>query len=296
MSSLRKYQDEPKFLISTALNLFRSKKIKTVVVEGVCDKRFLSQWQKKEIDIRYAGFDGKKIVEDTFSLAQKPPYSNHDFLYYFADVDYDGVVKNGLHFHKNFIYNAYCFEKDDLIFNDLEIFLVNTNAFSKVLVNHDIELKICDEIRTKLEAASRNIGAFRAADILLQKRERLTSSVLNGLKVEEFFDNKNICFDIEKLKLQIPNWTNKKHLVIDLIEIAEQLLKNSILKWELSRGHDVTEMLSLHLEFLGFKGTNAQKVELCLRLACEKNEYKDSPMGKKLRQLAAEDCFLEFAD
>lgn len=292
MSSLRKYKIEPKYLLNSALNLFRSKKIKTIVVEGVSDKKFLSQWEKRESPIRFDGLDGKRLVEKVYGESRSKPYIDYDFLYFFADVDYDAVAKLGLHIHPKFIYNAYCFNSENLIYNDLEIFLVNTSSLGKVLANHDISINEVDGIRERLELASRKIGAFRAADILLQKREGLTTSILNGIEVSEFFDPVKIDINVDFLKSRIPYWTSKKYLVQDLVEVAEKTNFGWPALWSLSRGHDVTEMIYLHLESKGFKGLNSSKIELMLRLACESNDYRCSPMGQKLIK-ADPECLLE---
>jgi hypothetical protein len=80
----------------------------------------------------------------------------------------------------------------------------------------------------------------------------------------------------------------------DLIEIADQLLVGPRENWLLSRGHDVTEMIALHIESKGIKGITAQRVEMYLRLACEKSDYQNSPMGRKLVKLPTDECFLDF--
>jgi hypothetical protein len=100
--------------------------------------------------------------------------------------------------------------------------------------------------------------------------------------------------DNEKLLKNLGAWSNKKYLIEDLKQIAKKLEADWPTSWSLSRGHDVTEMLYLHLDARGIKGLNRSEVELMLRLACEVNEYRESPMGQKLLSNDVEDCFLAF--
>ncbi|RQT20058.1 hypothetical protein DF051_07435 [Burkholderia contaminans] len=224
------------------------------------------------------------MVEKVFHRAKTVPYAAHDFLYFFADVDYDVLIEKSLHDHPKFIYNAFCSEEQRVVYNDLEIYLINSPALEKTLANLDIEPSTADSLRERLERASRDIGALRVADEIVRKREKLTNSVLNGLEIEPFFDPVNLCVDMKKLKTSIPNWSNYRYYVDDLIEAAQRVNVDSPAPWSLSRGHDVTEMLSLHVERKGHKGMVKEKIELMLRLACELPHYLNSPMGRKLHK------------
>ena len=283
MSSLRRFQTDPKNLLNTALSLYRSKCIKTAVVEGKCDKRFLSQWIAPGSELRFDGFDGKRLVERAFKDSHAKPYSDHDFLYFFADVDFDGVTKEPLHDHPAFIYNVFCFDQKRVIFNDLETYLLNTTALEKVLVNFDVENQAAPGIREKIECASRKVGCLRAADFVVQKRLNLRSSVLNGLELKAFFNASEISIDSSVLHRALPNWSNHKEHVDELIETAVQLDREWPALWSLTRGHDATEMLALHLCSRNHHGISAEKIELMLRLACELTEFDQSPMAKRIK-------------
>jgi hypothetical protein len=282
MSTLRRYQKDPKFLINCALTIFRSKKIRTAVVEGICDKRFLSQWIPAGAAVRFDGFDGKPLVELVYENSLLNPYSNFEFLYFFADVDFDVISQKPLYKHPSFVYNAYCFEENRLHYNDLETYLINSNALSKVLVNLDIDASVAQDLRDRLERASRLIGSLRAADILLQRAKNLRSSILNGLEIRAFFDPRDIAFDEKALYNALPRWSNYRTYIDDLIKAAKCLDREWPSGWSLSRGHDLTEMLALHLEQRGQKGITAVKLELMLRLACEFADFQRSPMGRRL--------------
>ena len=291
-SSLRKYQTNPKTLLETAINFYRSKKIKTAIVEGACDRRFIQQWCKPDAAVRFDGFDGKSLVEQAYLGSQTGAFSKHDFLYFFSDVDYDIISGKKITHHPRYINNAYCTEKQQIEYNDLEIFLVNTIALEKLLSNQDINPSEANSIRNKLEQASREVGSFRAADITLSKKLGLGRSILNGLEPGTFFNCKSISIDRASMIEQMPRWSNYPRYIDDLVDEAEALDKSHAAKWALSRGHDVTELLSLHLEDRGSRGLTRERVELMLRLACELSDYKNSTMGKQLLADGAENCFL----
>lgn len=284
MSTLRKFQQDPKHLLNQALGLFRSRQIKTIIVEGVCDKRFLSQWIPAGAPIRFDGFAGKPLVNNTYLNSQLKPYSAYDFLYFIADVDLDVITGDNLHTHSNYIYNAYCFEETRLHFNDLETYLINTNAFEKVLVNLDLDAKEAVLLRQKLIFASRVSGSLRAADVILKRENKLSRSILNGLEIRIFFEPKDMSCNETALYKALPNWSNYPEYVDELIAKAEEIKNLSPNDWSLSRGHDLTEMLSLHFKYRG-KHVTPEQLELMLRLACELTIFETSPMGKQLTKL-----------
>jgi hypothetical protein len=261
--------------------MFRSKNIRTAVVEGVCDKRFLGQWIPPNAAIRFDGLDGKKLVDLVYKTSRLKPYADYEFLYFFADVDFDVITNQPLHKHPNFIYNAFCFEENRLHYNDLETYLINTNAFEKVLVNLDIDTSEASGLRERLERASRVTGSLRAADIIVQQSNNLRSSILNGLEIRAFFNSRDIAFNQAELFNALPRWSNYREYTDELIEAAKRLDRESPSTWSLSRGHDLTEMLALHLDYLGQRGITGEKLELMLRLACEFAEFQCSPMGKQ---------------
>lgn len=280
-SRLKKFQSSPANLLATALHIFRSTGAQTAIVEGMTDKRFLSQWSNPD-KIRFAGFEGKSHVEEVYQASKKPPYVAHEFLYFFADIDYDEVNRRPLVVDRRFIYNAYCEQKKSSEFNDLEAFLINSPAFEKLLANHDIDTRQAADLRRKLEIASREIGALRAADHSLVHSLRLRSSILNGLQVEPFFNADNLTIDLAALHNQLPYWSNYREYVDDLISEAAVINAATPKPWALSRGHDLTEMLGLYLQRQGHKAAQQDKLELMLRLACDYLVFKDSAMGRKL--------------
>ncbi|RBH53624.1 MULTISPECIES: hypothetical protein [Pseudomonas] len=291
-STLKKYQTNPKNLLETAIAFYRSKKIKTAVVEGTCDRRFLQQWTKFDAPIRFDGFDGKDLVLKAYDGAQTGAFLKHDFLYFFSDIDFDEITGENIVEHPKYINNAYCSTTKKVEYNDLEIFLINTAALEKVLVNHDIEASEANVIRDRLESTSRLAGSFRAADILVTKKNGLRRSILNGLEPSAYFNSKTITLDRDALLDQMPRWANHPNYLDELIDEADTMASSAVSPWSLSRGHDVTEFLALHLTARTKYQIARERLELMLRLACELDEYKNSPMGRKLLA-SKEDCFLK---
>ena len=110
-------------------------------------------------------------------------------------------------------------------------------------------------------------------------------SILNGLNINGFFNAREITIDEAALLRALPGWSNYREHTDDLIEAAKRIDRETPLNWALSRGHDLTEMLALHLEARGKRGITAEKIELMLRLACELSEFQSSPMGKRITSL-----------
>ena len=283
MTGLQRFQKDPKHLIRTAFQLFRSRKIRTVVIEGISDRRFLEQWTKPTSSVRFDGMDGKRLVTDVYKASQASPYDKDRFLLYFADVDWDVIHSKSLIDNADFVYNAYCRNTKKVIYNDLECFLVNTRALEKTMANLDLDTSGATEIREKIEYATRQIGAFRAADEIVRRKLGKSNSILNGIEPLEFFDANSIHIDIAKLINYLPRWANYKEHVDDLVDCANQLLVDYTLPWSLSRGHDVTELLCEHFITRGTKGLRSDKIEMMLRLGCEMSAFKESPMGVNLQ-------------
>jgi hypothetical protein len=283
MSGLQRFQNNPKYLLGNAYQLYKSRRIRTIVIEGLSDKRFLEQWTNRSSSIRFDGLDGKKLVTDTFQLAQNDPYNAHKFLLYFADLDWDIIHSKPLIECAEFIYNAYCGKTKKPIFNDLECFLINTRALEKAMANLDMNTADADQLREKIEYATRQVGAFRAADEIVRKKLGKSKSILNGLEPSQYFDANRLSMDIPKLTRELPRWANYKEHVDDLIECANELLVDHTSPWSLSRGHDVTELFCEHFITKGAKGLRSEKFEMMLRLGCEMSVFKESPMGINLQ-------------
>jgi len=70
VSSLAKYKKESPNILKQAFMSYRAYKKLTLVVEGHNDKLFMSQWLKDINSLKFAGFDGKDLVEDSYKKIQ----------------------------------------------------------------------------------------------------------------------------------------------------------------------------------------------------------------------------------
>ncbi len=294
MSTLRPFQKNPTNVINSAIQLYKSTKTKTIVVEGESDHKFLKQWMLKDSSIRIVDVDGKSNVETIYEKWNRQYKEKNPCFYLLADLDYDYVVNQRLKFNDDvFIYNAFCKQNNNPLFNDLEVFLVNTIAFEKLLVNYLIDKNQANVIRGNLEKVTRKVGAIRAANELLSKNKQI--SILDGIKIKDFFIGNNFTFDSNSFVARLRLCSPRKLEVDDLIQLAGQLESDSNKIWYYSRGHDLTEFMALYLSDHTDRTIYSHQVELNLRLGANLSSYLGSPMGKQLQELLAQDqiCFFE---
>lgn len=271
---------------------FTRKGKKTIFIEGVKDYKMLSPLVND--DIRLEVLDGKpnviyvggKYTSDKFAIQNK-------YVMIMADIDYDVIIRKPL--LNNVEYNVFCKNKG-FFYNDLELFLINTNALKKLLINHNInftneELEI---FKDSIERASRFFGKYRAADESL-KLKIGGNSVLNGFSIDDYLipSATTIDVDCDAFLKQLPLWSNRKELTEDLLLEAERLDSEYGRKWELSNGHDVTKMITAYIEEKESVRRRRkitlkhEDVELVLRVACDSSDYRNSPMGEALSLFGA---------
>lgn len=279
-SSLYPYQQRPAVIVDTAILNYRSKGKKTIIVEGINDKAFLGQWVKD--NIRFDGFCGKPLVENIARYRNKTmscsAYKNCFIL--IADVDYDlsssvGII-SGIDY---FVIN----DSSKNRYNDLEGFIFNSGALKKLFSSLRIEIdsETIGSVRRKIESVTRVFGKYRAADYKLTNGSE-ESSILNGINISSFFDPVSLTVDDEAIKERIPEWS--KSLDVDeLIVLANKIDGENTQMWSLSRGHDITEVLTEYLRSEHGKTFLSQdKTEEKLRLGCELNELLSTNVGAAL--------------
>lgn len=281
MSRSLRSRKNPANVINTAFHLYRSRGIRTWIVEGACDKRFFQKWI--DIDkVRIDGFEGKGFVLDVCEASLKKPYSDSDFLSFFADIDYDVVSQFSIRSEERFYYHSYCRCNAISRYNDLESFLINSPAFTKFMIEIDQGLSSVDLWRDELERISRIFGSYRASDFVVVKDKCLASSVLDGLNVEDFLDARRGSVDQVALESTVRRKSPRKEYVEDLLECASRMREREP-KWALSRGHDITQILSLILEARLAIRLPPEAIERMLRLACDKGEFLSGPVGCQMR-------------
>lgn len=285
--SMKSYKTDFKAIFTKICGISRGKnKLKIIVVEGIDDKRFLSPYFDEEDNIEFIPAEGKEIVMQLYNKFKEKNFFDKDSYFFYVDLDYD-LIHEKISLIKNdkFICNVYCFNDNQYFFNDLESFLVNTSALKKLLSSFDQpnSTKDVNDLKVKLELASRAIGKYRAADVIVIKEQGLQSSVLDGLKLDTYFDVEAFCILNKKLESEIPNWSRQKLSVEDLIVKANELNNTYSQQWALSRGHDITKLLELYLSYKTKKNNITQaRIEEVLRVACEKIDFEKTPMYKKI--------------
>lgn len=278
-STLKPYAVNPISSLNLARQVFRSDRIKTIFVEGVNDKRFYSQWNGHNDKIRIQVLYQKDNVV-TAHNAYITDGIGLGFARFIVDIDYDILTEKEI-YEQAMNYHVYHSSFVGSYFNDLESFLVSTCALQKYLANFDYDLQKAEELRLSILNSAWTIGAFRVADHNVVKRKCLGKSILDGLEIcDAFFDDQTANVSKEKLLRLIENRHRNSPHINDLLEEAELLLQKHSSKFVLSRGHDITEMLSQILTKKKGKKILRSDVELGLRLAIEKCEINISPMSK----------------
>ena len=120
---------QPDFIrsnVNLAINLFRSKKIITIFVEGEKDKCLLMSCFIEQ-KIRFVPMEGKKYVIDAMRIFKRQGQAVSG-IFFLVDVDYDYLLNKLDEEEKNLMYSFYCTESKRFFFNDIEAFLVNTNS------------------------------------------------------------------------------------------------------------------------------------------------------------------------
>lgn len=295
MSSLRKFNIDPKYVVSNAVLFFRSSKKKTLVVEGISDHKFFLQWMDPKSDVRVIDVDGKENVEEVYKLWLRDHKNKDDCLYLIADVDYEFIINNKLKFIDDcFLYNFYCKSSNKPLFNDLESFLVNTSALEKLLVNYMIPKDETSLIRDQIEQLTKIVGCYRAANELLSVGKNKT--IIDGLNLLEFCEFKSFRFNAVAFKERLKSYSPRKLDLDDFYDKADELFSSTHPKWFFSRGHDITEILSSYLSERNGMNIHPKAVELNLRLAANIQTFKKSTVGEQLIKLTLKDGLKFFED
>lgn len=273
---LKAYNDKPDFAYNRARQAFNVTKKRTVVVEGESDKDYFERWVS---GCKFHACSGKDAVIGVYEYYRRRRQRDLEFMCFVVDLDYDRILGGDLIEDECFIYNSL---SSDVVFNDLEVFLVNTEAFEKVLSQFGFDDGDVSRIRHELRDASSVLGSFRAADFFVRRNNGLSRSVLNGLNVTHCFDANNIYVDPGVVGDVIGRSSGYGGLYLDeLIDKARHLRNDYCGGWELSRGHDVTDMLSLFLREQGVGRFGRLDLEILLRRECEKSSFEGSPVGRR---------------
>lgn len=292
MSTLRQYQFDAGRIVSTAKMIFSSSRRHTLVVEGEADLRLLKNWLNEKY-ARIEMVNGKQKVKAVWSEAKNLQFKS---LHCLADLDYDLVANYEPINDAQFVYVSMEVGQSaqEIECNDLESALIRSHAFAKVMAQKYSRSELDDnnfqgrviELRESLRIASRNLGAFRAADMCYQHKYG-RSPVGGDLRITDvFFDSASINTDVEALaKILLRSSRLTREAMQEVVDIARSLLIKFDSGWQLCRGHDMTFMLGIYLtERLG-RNVSAREVEEDLRMACELETLYQTHFGKRLRAI-----------
>lgn len=282
---MRDYRFNPSVMLNTAFSMFNgSKKKKTIAVEGLNDERFFNQWFGDSDKVRFTVAGNKENVVELYNKYLNHPSRSKNNIFFSVDLDWDVVHSKNLPAKDYFLCNSFCLDTNSFHYNDMESFLVNTGALKKILASYDIDFTKINlpSLLSSMEEASRCVGKYKAADDIIKNKLQLRSSILNGLHAVDYFDAELFSINEDALQKNLPQWSNYKHHVDDLIEEALSLDKKVPTKWALSRGHDITSMLAAYIEFKSDIRVTPEKIEGQLRLSCELSEFKNTPMYLKM--------------
>jgi len=283
MTQRNLYDFKIKSTLSTARSMLKgAKPRKTIAVEGLADVRFFNQWFSENEKIRFVSLDGKPNVLRLHKDYLKSPLKSVKGMFFCVDIDWDLIHGKALPLKEDFLINSYCQIKNKFSFNDLESFLINSRALQKLIASYDLVIEDFNDFKMKIEVCSRKIGKYRAADDIIKNKFMLRNSVLNGASVDDFFDAENFEFNEKLFTENMPRWANYSEHIEDLVQEAEILDDANKELWSLSRGHDITTMLSLFIENKAKIKTSPEKIEKELRLSCEYADFLTSPMYEKM--------------
>ncbi len=138
-----------------------------------------------------------------------------------------------------------------------------------------------------MRVASRNIGAFRAAD-LCYRRSNGNSPIGGDLNIADlYFDRATIRVDIEALTQSLLRSSRTSlYAMEEVVDMAHNLLVQYDAGWQLCRGHDLTEMLGIYLTDRLGRPVSSQEVERDLRMACELQTLYQTRFGKRLQEIS----------
>jgi len=292
MSKLRAYAVNPGRLVSQARQIFSSKQKYTFVVEGETDYRLLRQWLVDK-NARIEKVDGKDNVKDVWEESTRKRVNQ---VICVADVDYDFAINAKTIDDDRFLYvsSGTHVDSSNIETIDIESMLVRSNAFNKVIANkyrgtdlYDSEFKSrVSALRENLRNASAILGAYRAADMAYVKANG-RSPIGGELPVTtDYYDAVKVELDTDKLRTMLSRSSRVTGgAMSEVFEKAERLQTQYSNGWQLCRGHDLTEMLGLHLSSYMDRYVSSREVEEDLRLACELSLLKGTRFGAHLTRL-----------
>ena len=264
----------------------------TLLVEGPSDRKFFLNWLREE-QLRVEPLQGRQQVEAVWRLACKQPIQPS--LICLVDLDYDQLLGRELVKHERFIYVSARSLEEEAEANDLEGVLVRSDALRK-LFYEKLPEKILDEQedlvtylkqqREALRKAASLIGAYRAAAQFFYNEFHRGYWDRDALQIgaAEFLDPPTLQIQEDKLREIVVASALHKPDHDWMVNRAQQLFAEYGSGWNLCRGHDLSKLLALHLNALGWENLSQADVESLLRASFETAMVQQTQFGQ---------CFME---
>ena len=277
--SLRKYI-ETRPVVTVIESRLRKRSDFLIYVEGVDDLRFYSLWLGgNPATQKFTDENGRRLFlrrmrhkSDVLKkfLETYNPMAIENFASFVVDLDFDRILERTI--HEVPVYYQMFDNSCDLAgappYNDLECFVVNTEAYLKFMKSKGYGKQEAKSIRNRISLVACVLGAFRVANIKVREAHeglfRHDSSILctevdgRHLKLSVDFALESGIMDIASLELDIDRFSETVRDIFsegtygeyvgDVVNFAEMLFERfSKAPFFLSRGHDVMEILALKL-------------------------------------------------
>jgi 5S rRNA maturation endonuclease (ribonuclease M5) len=251
MNHLQYTTDSLKIASLSAFDRHNSKSTKqsVIIVEGHMDITWLkSTCEPKRYAIREVA--GKQSVLEYASSC------NHldEYACFVVDLDLDFLKRDTKHHMPKVVYNCYHISTN-LHYNDIEIFQINSTPFETLLYEQDTnqELDDVNDIRMKLEKASRVYGSYYAAYEITHPSTK-KPSFLHDLDPTNtaYFSAHEIGIRIPNFEERVEKWLKYSTRLDNfaasrVIAVANELNAKHPEPWRLSRGHTAIKMFTAYL-------------------------------------------------
>lgn len=275
--SLRSVSEDCQTILDEAYGVFKSQTYKKFLfVEGVSDKKFLRNKGFDEENYFYLGMDGKPLVLSGLDKYESSNiYKKIEKIAFLIDNDYDHVLDE-IKINDNIFTHSICKKSNEHYLNDLEVYLVNSDSLFFWLEEFNLSRDQILDLKKNVEVESQRIGKYRAANELFKKNRMLDekSTILFDFKIEDFIDTKNFLFLDRLFESRLKFCSHHKEYVEELCLLANDINSKYSQPWALSRGHDVTELISIYLFFKHDIDLNVKQVERYLRLSIDTTSLK----------------------
>jgi Protein of unknown function (DUF4435) len=207
-----------------------------LLVEGRSDKIFYSNFVDDAL-CRFVVTDGKDNAISTLNTLEESSYIG---VLAIVDADFDRLETSPPQ-SPNLL-------RTDT--HDLETMILKSSALDKLLAIYCSDDKLKEfgrDVRTKLLEAGMSIGYF----LWLSNSDNLNLT-FDGIKFKEFIDDKTLHLDERKLINEVKNKSQPaaKLALSDFIDIQKRIAakkQDNHDPWQICRGHDLVEMLSIGL-------------------------------------------------